>query len=88
MLRIPFRGSTPGGVVPGIDRFCFGRAYEPYVGEMMDIRLRLPVEGRRALKGFCSWRIEMIVVSSMTRIHVTLTIVDRAQGHAQLDMGR
>ena len=37
---------------PGVDRLLFSpEHYSPYAGEMIDVRLRLPVEGRRRYKG-------------------------------------
>ena len=37
---------------PGVDRLLFSpEHYSPYVGEIVDVRLRLPVEGRRRYKG-------------------------------------
>ena len=50
---------------PGVDRLLFRpEHYLAYVGEIIDIRLRLPVDGRRRFKGpLLSADNEMIVVS-------------------------
>lgn len=76
---------------PGVDRLLFEPAqYEPYVGEMVDIRLRLPVEGRRRFRGtLIGTDGELLVVSiDEEAFSLPMRSVDRARALPRLDVGR
>ena len=63
--------------------------YQSYVGEMVDIRLRLPVEGRRRFKGvLLSADAEMVVVRfDDLEFNLPFRSIDRARAHPKLDIG-
>ena len=76
---------------PGIDRLLFRpEQYEPYVGEIVDIRLRLPVEGRRRFKGvLISADSDTVVVQiDEEAFRLPLRTVDRARAMPRLDFGQ
>ena len=76
---------------PGVDRLLFEPAqYEPYVGEMVDIRLRLPVEGRRRFRGtLIGTDGELLVVSiDEEAFSLPMRSVDRARALPRLEVGR
>lgn len=76
---------------PGVDRLLFRpEHYLAYVGEIIDIRLRLPVDGRRRFKGpLLSADNEMIVVSvDDHEFELPLRSVDRAKAHPRLEIGQ
>jgi ribosome maturation factor RimP len=76
---------------PGIDRLLFRpEQYEPYVGEMVDIRLRLPVEGRRRFKGLLLSADDDTVVVQIDEQSYTLPLrsVDRARAMPRLEFGQ
>ena len=75
---------------PGVDRLLFHPDhYQPYVGEMVDIRLRLPVEGRRRFKGVLSSAdAEMVVVTfDDLEFNLPFRSIDRARAYPRLDIG-
>ncbi len=76
---------------PGVDRLLFEpEQYEPYVGEIVDIRLRLPVQGRRRFKGILMGTDgEMLLVSiDEQEFSLPLRSVDRARAFPRLEIGR
>ena len=76
---------------PGVDRLLFdSRQYEPFIGELVDIRLRLPVEGRRRFKGTLTAVDSESVVISIDEQEFTLPLrsVDRARAHPRLDISQ
>ena len=76
---------------PGVDRLLFRpEHYLAYVGEIIDIRLRLPVDGRRRFKGpLLSADNEMIVVSvDDHEFELPLRSVDRAKAHPRLEISQ
>jgi len=76
---------------PGIDRLLFRpEQYEPYVGEIVDIRLRLPVEGRRRFKGLLVSADRDMVVVEIDEQEYTLPLrsVDRARAMPRLEFGQ
>ena len=76
---------------PGVDRLLFRpEHYLAYVGEIIDIRLRLPVDGRRRFKGpLLSADSEMIVVSvDDHEFELPLRSVDRAKAHPRLEISQ
>ena len=67
---------------PGVDRLLFcPQHYSPYVGEIVDVRLRLPIEGRRRYKGtLLSANDETVVLLIDDReFELPLRSVDRAR---------
>ena len=76
---------------PGVDRLLFRpEHYAAYEGEVLDIRLRLPVAGRRRFKGF---------LVAMNDESITLQIdddefelprrsIDRARAFPRLELGQ
>ena len=76
---------------PGVDRLLFRpEHYAAYEGEVLDIRLRLPVAGRRRFKGF---------LIAMNDESITLQIdddefelprrsIDRARAFPRLELGQ
>ena len=67
---------------PGVDRLLFSpQHYSPYVGETVDVRLRLPIEGRRRYKGtLLSANDETVVLLIDDReFELPLGSVDRAR---------
>ena len=75
---------------PGVDRLLFHPDhYQPYVGEMVDIRLRLPVEGRRRFKGvLLSADAEMVVVMfDDLEFNLPFRSIDRARAYPRLEIG-
>jgi ribosome maturation factor RimP len=76
---------------PGVDRLLFRpEHYAAYEGEVVDIRLRLPVAGRRRFKGF---------LVAMNDESITLKIdddefelprrsIDRARAFPRLELGQ
>lgn len=76
---------------PGIDRLLFRpEQYEPYVGEIVDVRLRLPVEGRRRFKGvLVSADGETAVVQiDEQQYRLPLRSIDRARAMPRLEFGQ
>lgn len=76
---------------PGVDRLLFEpEQYEPYVGEIVDVRLRLPVQGRRRFKGILMGTDgEMLLVSiDEQEFSLPLRSVDRARAFPRLEIGR
>ena len=76
---------------PGVDRLLFSpEHYSPYVGEMIDIRLRLPVEGRRRFKGTLLEinNETVVVVVDDQAFELPLRSVDRARVFPGLDIGQ
>ncbi len=76
---------------PGIDRLLFRpEQYEPYLGEIVDIRLRLPVEGRRRFKGvLISADGDTVVVEiDGQQYGLPLRSVDRARAMPRFEIGQ
>ena len=76
---------------PGVDRLLFSpEHYFPYVGEMVDVRLRLPVEGRRRYKGtLLAINNETVaVVVDDQEFELPLRSVDRARVFPRLEIGQ
>ena len=78
---------------PGVDRLLFSpEQYFPYVGEpMVDVRLRLPVEGRRRFRGdsACGQLDEtVVVVVDDQEFELPLRSVDRARVFPRLEIGQ
>ena len=76
---------------PGVDRLLFSpEHYSPYVGEMIDVRLRLPVEGRRRFKGIllAANNEAVVVVVDDQEFELPLRSVDRARVFPRLDIGQ
>ena len=71
---------------PGVDRLLFHpEQYPPYIGEIVDVRLRLPVDGRRRFKGnLAAAEKETIVIEVDDQPYeLPLRSVDRARAHPQ-----
>jgi ribosome maturation factor RimP len=76
---------------PGVDRLLFEpEHYESYVGEIVDIRLRLPVEGRRRFKGTLMGTDGDVLLVSIDEQEFSLPLrsVDRARAFPRLEIGR
>ena len=76
---------------PGVDRLLFHpEQYPPYIGEMVDVRLRLPVDGRRRFKGnLAAAEKETIVIEVDDQPYeLPLRSVDRARAHPRLDINQ
>ncbi len=76
---------------PGVDRLLFGpEHYSPYLGEIVDVRLRLPVEGRRRYKGtLLEINNETVfVMVDDQEFELPLRSVDRARVFPRLEMGQ
>ena len=76
---------------PGVDRLLFSpEHYSPYVGEMIDVRLRLPVEGRRRYKGIllAANNETVVVVVDDQEFELPLRSVDRARVFPRLEIGQ
>ena len=76
---------------PGVDRLLFHPDhYSLYVGEMIDVRLRLPVEGRRRFKGsLAAAEQEKIVIEIDDQAYeLPLRSVDRARAFPRLDINQ
>ena len=76
---------------PGVDRLLFSpEHYFPYIGEMVDFRLRLPVEGRRRFKGtLLAINNERVAVLVDDReFELPLRSVDRARVFPRLEIGQ
>ena len=76
---------------PGVDRLLFSpEHYSPYAGEMIDVRLRLPVEGRRRYKGtLIAVKGETVVVAADDQaFELPLRSVDRARVFPRLEIGQ
>ena len=76
---------------PGVDRLLFHPDhYSLYVGEMVDVRLRLPVEGRRRFKGnLATAEQEKIVIEIDDQAYeLPLRSVDRARALPRLDVNQ
>ena len=76
---------------PGVDRLLFrAEQYVPYVGEIVDMRLRLPVDGRRRFKGILvAVDAETVVVNiDDQEFRLPLRSVDRARAHPRLEIGQ
>ena len=76
---------------PGVDRLLFSpEHYFPYVGEMVDVRLRLPVEGRRRYKGTLlginNERVAVVVDDQ--EFELPLRSVDRSRVFPRLEIGQ
>ena len=76
---------------PGVDRLLFSpEHYSPYAGEMIDVRLRLPVEGRRRYKGIllAANNETVVVVVDDQEFELPLRSVDRARVFPRLGIGQ
>ena len=76
---------------PGVDRLLFSpEHYSPYVGEMIDVRLRLPVEGRRRFKGIllAANNETVVMVVDDQEFELPLRSVDRARVFPRLEIGQ
>ena len=76
---------------PGVDRLLFqADHYVLYVGELLDVRLRLPIEGRRRFKGTLgSAGSESIVIVVDDRpFNLPLRSIDRARAFPRLDINQ
>jgi ribosome maturation factor RimP len=76
---------------PGVDRLLFEpEQYEPYVGEIVDVRLRLPVQGRRRFKGILTGTDGEVLLVSIDEQEFSLPLrsVDRARAFPRLEIGR
>ena len=76
---------------PGVDRLLFHpEQYPPYIGEIVDVRLRLPVDGRRRFKGnLAVAEKETIVIEVDDQPYeLPLRSVDRARAHPRLDINQ
>jgi ribosome maturation factor RimP len=75
---------------PGIDRLLFRREqYAAYIGEPIEIRLRMPFEGRRKFRGWLMGLEEDDVVVRVDDHDYLLPLrsVDRARVEPRLDIG-
>ena len=76
---------------PGVDRLLF-RAdhYVPYVGELLDVRLRLPIEGRRRFKGTLGSTDgeSIVIVVDDEPFNLPLRSIDRARAFPRLDINQ
>jgi ribosome maturation factor RimP len=75
---------------PGIDRLLFHREqYAAYVGEPIEVRLRLPYEGRRKFRGWLMGLEEDDVVVRVDDHDYLLPLrsVDRARVEPRLEIG-
>ena len=76
---------------PGVDRLLFSpEHYSPYLGEIVDVRLRLPVEGRRRYKGTLrAINSETVyVMVDDQEFELPLRSVDRARVFPRLEIGQ
>ncbi len=76
---------------PGVDRLLFEpEQYEPYGGEIVDVRLRLPVQGRRRFKGILTGTDGEVLLVSIDEQEFSLPLrsVDRARAFPRLEIGR
>ena len=76
---------------PGVDRLLFSpEHYFPYVGEIVDVRLRLPVEGRRRFKGtlLAINNETVFVMVDDKEFELPLRSVDRARVFPRLEIGQ
>ncbi len=76
---------------PGVDRLLFSpEHYSRYIGEMVDVRLRLPVEGRRRYKGtlLAINNETVVVVVDDQEFELPLRSVDRARVFPRLEIGQ
>jgi ribosome maturation factor RimP len=76
---------------PGVDRLLFdAHQYVPFVGEMVDIRLRLPVEGRRRFKGtlMAVDSESVVVIIDEQEFTLPLRSVDRARAYPRLEISQ
>ena len=76
---------------PGVDRLLFRpEHYSPFVGEIIDVRLRLPVEGRRRYKGtlFAISNETVVVVVDDQEHELPLRSVDRARVFPRLEISQ
>ena len=76
---------------PGVDRLLFdSHQYAPFIGEMVDIRLRLPVGGRRRFEGTLMAVDSESVVMAIDEREFTLPLrsVDRARAHPRLEISQ
>ena len=74
---------------PGVDRLLFdSHQYAPFIGEMVDIRLRLPVEGV-ALSTLMAVDSESVVMAiDEQEFTLPLRSVDRARAHPRLEISQ
>ena len=76
---------------PGIDRLLFKREqYAEYVGEPIEIRLRMPFEGRRKFRGWLMGVEEEDVIVRVDDHEYLLPLksVDRARVEPRVEIGR
>ena len=76
---------------PGVDRLLFhADHYVPYVGELLDVRLRLPIEGRRRFKGTLGSADgeSIVIVVDDEPFSLPLRSIDRARAFPRLDINQ
>ena len=76
---------------PGVDRLLFSpEHYSPYLGEIVDVRLRLPVEGKRRYKGILLEinNETVFVMVDDQEFELPLRSVDRARVFPRLEIGQ
>ena len=76
---------------PGVDRLLFSpKHYSSYVGEILDVRMRLPVEGRRRYKGtlLAINNETVFVMVDDQEFELPLRSVDRARVFPRLEISQ
>ena len=76
---------------PGVDRLLFhSDHYVPYVGELLDVRLRLPKEGRRRFRGTLGSADgeSIVIVVDDEPFNLPLRSIDRARAFPRLDINQ
>ena len=76
---------------PGVDRLLFqADHYVLYVGELLDVRLRLPIEGRRRFKGTLgsAGGESIVIVVDDRPFNLPLRSIDRARAFPRLDINQ
>ena len=76
---------------PGVDRLLFqADHYVPYVGEVLDVRLRLPIEGRRRFRGTLGSTDgeSIVIVVDDEPFNLPLRSIDRARAFPRLDINQ
>ena len=76
---------------PGVDRLLFRpEHYAPYVGEQVDVRLRLPVDGRRRFRGLLMAMDGATLVMRIDEqdFELPYRLVDRARAEPRLEIGK
>ena len=76
---------------PGVDRLLFqADHYVPYVGEVLDVRLRLPIEGRRRFRGTLRSADgkSIVIVVDDEPFNLPLRSIDRARAFPRLDINQ